>query len=135
MVPPGRSDSRAASVAAGSDRSPGRSAEPGLVGPVGPVTGTEGRARAGIYIPPFASDQRGHPIDLAQYHPPANASPFKAAYEQMAAYLDGGPQPACTGRDWIMVHETGFAAIESMLTNERVALPNTNRTRRVFADG
>jgi predicted dehydrogenase len=99
------------------------------------VVGTEGRARAGIYIPPFACDKKGKPIDLAALGIPANTSPFKGAYDQIAAYLDGGSRPACTDEDWIAVHEIGFAGIESVLTNQRVALPNANRSRRIFANG
>jgi predicted dehydrogenase len=99
------------------------------------VIGTEGRARTGIYIPPFACDGQGQPIDLAQHKMPGNASPFKGAYEQIAAHLDGGPLPACTDEDWLAVHEVGFAAIESVLTDRRVPLPNANRTRRIFANG
>ncbi len=99
------------------------------------VIGTEGRARAGIYTPPYACSKKGAAIDLAQYGLPENASPFTVAYDQIAAHLDGGPLPACTGADWEMVHEVGFAAIESILTGARVTLPNANRTRRVHADG
>ena len=99
------------------------------------VVGTEGRARVGMYIPPFACDKRGRPIDLPQYGIPGNASPFKGAYEQIAAHLDGGPLPACTNEGWIAVHEIGFAAIESILTDRRVLLPNANRTRQIFANG
>jgi len=99
------------------------------------VTGTEGRARVGMYIPPFACDKQGQPIDLAPHGMPGNASPFKGAYDQIAAHLDGGPPPACTDEDWIAVHEIGFAAIESALTDKRVPLPNANRTRRIFANG
>ncbi len=99
------------------------------------VIGTEGRARAGIYTPPFACSKKGAAIDLAQFGVPENASPFTVAYDQIAAHLDGGPLPACTGADWEIVHEVGFAAIESILTGARVTLPNVGRTRRVHADG
>lgn len=43
--------------------------------------------------------------------------------------------PHCTDEDWIAVHEIGFAGIESVLTGERVMLPNLNRGRKVFANG
>jgi len=99
------------------------------------VIGSEGRARTGIYIPPYACDQKGKAIDLAAHGMPSNASPFRGAYDQIAAFLDGGPRPACTDEDWIAVHEIGFAGIESVLTNQRVPLPNANRARRIFANG
>jgi predicted dehydrogenase len=99
------------------------------------IIGTEGRARAGIYTPPFASDKQGKAIDLAPYAMPGDASPFKGAYDQISAYLDGGPLPACTNADWIAVHEIGLGAIESALTDTRVTLPGSSRTRRVFANG
>jgi predicted dehydrogenase len=99
------------------------------------VVGTEGRARAGIYTQPYACSKKGAAIDLAQYGIPENASPFTMAYDQIAAHLDGGPLPACTGADWEVVHEIGFAAIESILTGTRVALPSANRARRIYADG
>jgi predicted dehydrogenase len=99
------------------------------------VIGSEGRARAGIYTAPFACDKKGQAIDLAALGIPANASPFKVAYDQIAAYLDGGPRPACTDEDWIAVHEIGFAGIESCLTDRRIALPNADRARRIFANG
>ena len=92
------------------------------------IIGSAGRARVGIYTPPFACNQKGTPIDLAQYNMPDNASPFKVAYEQIAAHLDGGPLPACTNKDWVAVNEIGFAAVESILTNRRVTLPNVNRS-------
>jgi len=99
------------------------------------ITGSAGRARVGMYIPPFACDKQGRAIDLAQYARPANASPFKLAYDQIAEHLDGGPRPACTDENWIAVHEIGFAAIESIAIGARVTLPTANRTRRVFANG
>jgi predicted dehydrogenase len=99
------------------------------------VIGSEGRARTGIYTAPFACDKQGQAINLAALGMPANASPFKGAYDQIAASLDGGPRPACTDEEWIAVHEIGFAGIESVLTNRRIELPNANRTRRIFANG
>jgi predicted dehydrogenase len=102
------------------------------------VIGSEGRARTGIYTAPFACDKKGQAIRpevVAALGMPANASPFKGAYDQIAAYLDGGPRPACTDEDWIAVHEIGFAGIESVLTNRRIELPNANRARCIFANG
>ena len=105
------------------------------------VFGTKGLVRAGIYIPAHARDGEGKTLDLSEHGMPENAadaerpSVFTVAYDQIAGYLDGGPLPACTNQDFIAVHEIGFAGIESVLTNRRVELPNTNRTRKVFANG
>jgi len=99
------------------------------------VFGTEGRVQAGMYIPPAVYDKEGHPIDLSQYNMPANASVFQIAYDQIADYLDGGPLPHCTNDAWVAVNEIGFAGIESTLTNKMIELPNTNRARKIFADG
>jgi len=99
------------------------------------IVGTEGRARTGIYTAPFACDKKGNAIDLSQYGLPDNASPFKGAYDQISTYLDGGPRPGCTDADWIAVHEVGLGAIESVLTDARVTLPNVNRSRLIFANG
>jgi len=98
------------------------------------VIGENGYARAGIYTPPFAKTKDG-PIDLDTLGMPPAASVFQVAYEQIADHLDGGPIPHCTDEDWHVVNELGFAGIESMLTGERVELPNTNRTRLIYANG
>ena len=98
------------------------------------VIGTEGLVRAGIYIPPFARTKDG-PVDLQALGMPENASVFTVAYNQIAAYLDGGPKTHCTDDEWVAVHEVGFAGIESVLTDQRVTLPNANRGRKVFANG
>ena len=99
------------------------------------VYGTKGKVRAGIYIPPFACGQDGKPIDLSQHAMPPDASVFAVAYEQIADHLDGGPPPSCTDEQFIAVNEIGFAAIESIHANARIALPNQRRTRKVFANG
>lgn len=99
------------------------------------VIGTEGYVRAGIYTPPLARTKDFKPIDLAQHNMPANASVFTVAYDQIAAHLDGGPLPHCTNRDFVTVHEIGFAGIESVLTDQRITLPNSHRSRKVFANG
>lgn len=99
------------------------------------VTGTEGRARVPFYGEAWACDTKGAAIDLARHDMPPPASPFKMAYEQIARHLDGGPLPDCTDADFVAVHETCFAGIESVLTNARVEIPNVNRTRMVFANG
>jgi len=99
------------------------------------ILGTDGMARAGMYIPPYAQNEKREPIDLTQFNMPENASVFKVAYEQIADYLDGGPLPHCTNDDFVAVNEIGFAGIESFHTNQRIVLPNQNRQRRIFANG
>ena len=74
------------------------------------------------------------PIDLTG-QVPEEKSVFTVAYEQIADYLDGGPLPHCTNRDFMTVHELGFASIESINTGREVMLPAKNRTRKVFANG
>jgi predicted dehydrogenase len=99
------------------------------------VYGTEGFARTGMYIPPYARDKDGKPIDLCKKGMPRNTSVFHIAYDQIAEHLDGGPLPACTGDAWTAVNELGFAGIESFHTQQRVTLPVPNRARKVFANG
>ena len=99
------------------------------------VIGTDGRACIPFYAPPSARDKKGNAIDLERYDLPGAASPFKLAYEQIAAYLDGGALPDCTNDDFVAVHEICFAGIESVLTNRRTEIPNENRTRTIFANG
>lgn len=99
------------------------------------VFGTAGRVRAGIYTPPVVTDAGGVVCDPAELGFPANDSPFRYAYDQIAAHLDGGALPHCTGDDARMVHEIGFAGIESALTGRRVTIPGTNRARKVYANG
>ena len=98
------------------------------------VFGENGYVRAGIYTPPFAKTPKG-PIDLAALGMPANDSVFRVAYDQIADHLDGGAPPHCTDAGWHAVNELGFAGIESALTGRRIELPNTNRTRKIFANG
>jgi len=98
------------------------------------VIGEEGYARAGIYTPPFAKMEDG-PFNLEAFDMPPAASVFQMAYEQIADHLDGGPIPHCTDEDWHVVNELGFAGIESVLTGQRVELPNANRTRLIYANG
>jgi len=99
------------------------------------VSGSEGQVRAGMYTPPYAADKDGKEMDLSAHGTPANASVFTVAYRQIADHLDGGPLPACTSDDFIAVNEIGFAGIESMHSGQAVAIPNTHRTRRIFANG
>lgn len=98
------------------------------------VFGTEGMVRAGIYIPAFARNKEGV-IDLNALGMPENASVFTVAYAQIARYLDGGPLPDCTDADFVAVHETGFAGIESVHSGQRVEVPNVARGRKVWANG
>ncbi|HUS90583.1 MAG TPA: Gfo/Idh/MocA family oxidoreductase [Phycisphaerae bacterium] len=99
------------------------------------VFGTEGMARAGIYIETYAQGADGKPIDLSQRGIPPEVSVFTVAYGQIADCLDGGPLPDCTNGNFLTVHEIGFAAVESILTGRRIELPNANRARLIFANG
>jgi predicted dehydrogenase len=99
------------------------------------VIGSKGMVRAGIYIPPFACDTDKNPIDLSKYDIPEDRSVFTIAYNQIAAYLEGGPLPHCTNDQFKTVHEIGFASIESMITGKRIEIPTTNRTRKIYANG
>jgi len=53
----------------------------------------------------------------------------------IAAHLDGGPQPHCTNETFSIINELCFAGLESFHSGQRVTLPNQNRTRRIFANG
>ena len=97
------------------------------------VFGEAGRVRAGMYAPPRAWNAKGEPLDLGEL--PPNRSVFAEAYEQIAAFLDGGPLPDCSDNSFALVNEIGFAAIESGLCHTRIELPNTRRDRRIWANG
>ena len=99
------------------------------------VFGTAGRARVGMYVDPLVTDAKGQAIDLAAQGLPPPASVFTVAYNQIADHLDGGAPPACTGGELLAVAEIGFGGIESARSGRRVVLPNTQRTRRIFANG
>lgn len=99
------------------------------------VFGTKGSAQVGIYIDPVLRDSKNNKLDLSEFSIPENKSVFTVAYDQIADYLDGGPLPECTNDPFIAVHEIGFAAIESITTNQKIVLPNQNRSRKVFANG
>jgi predicted dehydrogenase len=96
------------------------------------IHGTAGCARTGAEIAPGAWDAKGKPIDLAAAGMPADRNAFAEAYEDIAAWLDGGPTPPCSGRAALAVSEIGFAAVESIRTGRRVELPCANRARRVW---
>jgi predicted dehydrogenase len=99
------------------------------------VLGSEGQLRAGFYLRPTLQDADGAVVDNATLGLPENVGPFRIAYEQITAHLDGGPAPHCSGSDWVAVNEIGFATIESGLTGERVDLPCAKRDRMIFANG
>jgi predicted dehydrogenase len=97
--------------------------------------GDEGFIRTGIYTEVYGSNAKGEAMDLDELQIPEEESVFKVAYEQMASHLDGGPLPHCTNQDFITVNEIGFAGIESVHSGTTIRLPNSNRTRKVFANG
>jgi len=98
------------------------------------VLGSEGSLRAGMYIGTSVRNKSG-PVDNSTLNLPENASVFKVAYEQIAAYLDGGPLPHCARDDYMAVNEIGFATIESGLTGQTIAIPCQKRDRLIFANG
>ncbi len=111
------------------------------VGQHGPVTGfsvdvlgNEGSLRAGMYIGTSVRNKSG-PVDNSTLNLPENASVFKVAYGQIAAYLDGGALPHCARDDYMAVNEIGFATIESGLTGQTIAIPCQKRNRLIFANG
>lgn len=99
------------------------------------VLGTEGQLRAGFYCETFFRDKDGKRVDNATLGLPPHESVFKVAYEQIAAYLDGGPLPHCSGKDYLAVNEIGFATIESAHTGKRIEIPSSHRTRLIYANG
>lgn len=100
------------------------------------VFGTQGRARVGMYADPQAFDLKNQPLDLAAIWPIPDQGPFTEAYNQIAAYLDGGALPACAGEGFVAVNEIGFGAIESLLTaGARFELPGAKRDRKIYANG
>jgi len=96
------------------------------------VAGTEGRAMVPFYGVPQAVDKDGKRIELDL---PETRSPFAVAYDQIADYLSGGPLPDCTDDAFVAVNEIGFGAIESIHTDRRIELPNTERGRLIYANG
>ena len=98
------------------------------------VFGTKGSLRIGMYIPTVLKNAKGEAQDLVSYELPEPASVFRVAYDQIAAHLDGGPLPDCSNENFVIVNEVGFAAIESLHSGKTVALPNSSRGRKVFAN-
>jgi len=99
------------------------------------VLGTEGQLRTGFYRDTVLLDKEGKHVDNATLGLPPNESVFKVAYAQIAAFLDGGPAPHCSGADYLAVNEIGFATIESDRTGRRIEIPSANRDRLIFANG
>jgi predicted dehydrogenase len=99
------------------------------------VTGTQGRATIPFYGKPRVLDDKGAVVELVALGMPPDASPFTMAYDQIAGHLSDGVVPDCSGEAFRVVNEIGFAGIESALSGEAVALPNTHRERRIFANG
>ena len=99
------------------------------------VLGSEGSLRAGMYIGTVLRDKNGQQMDNSELNLPENASVFKVAYEQIAAYLDGGSLPHCARDDYMAVNEIGFATIESGLTGQAISIPGQNRNRLIFGNG
>jgi len=99
------------------------------------VLGSEGTLKAGMYAGTVLHDKDGKLVDNSTLELPENASVFKTAYGQIAAYLDGGEMPHCTKPDYIAINEIGFAMIESSLTGRTIDIPCQKRDRLIFANG
>ena len=99
------------------------------------VLGSEGTLRAGMYMDTVLHDKDGKLVNNRTLGLPKNASVFKVAYEQIAAYLDGGPMPHCARDDYMAVNEIGFGMIESAMTGRTVSIECQNRDRLIFANG
>ena len=99
------------------------------------VLGSEGTLHAGMYAGTVLRDNDNKLVDNSTLELPENASVFKMAYEQICAYLDGGPMPHCTRNDYMAVNEIGFAMIESSITGRTISIPCENRDRLIFANG
>jgi|GEM_PF-529928 len=98
------------------------------------VFGTGGSGTVGADVPASARDARGRAIDLAALGMPAERNAFAEAYDAIAAHLDGGPPPACSGPDAAAVSEIGFAAVASIQVGRPVELPCADRARRVWPE-
>jgi predicted dehydrogenase len=99
------------------------------------VFGERGRIRVGMYIEPEAFDVKGNPLEIKGFSDLKDKGPFTEAYYQIATFLDGGAKPDCSDEAFVHVNEIGFGAIESLLCDGvTVELPNTRRTRRIWAN-
>ena len=102
------------------------------------VEGTEGRAFVPFYAEPRVwqgTGQDEQEIDLATLDMPPNASCFLVAYDQIADYLEGGPEPECGPDMYRPVNEIAFGVIESGLSGQTIPLPCAKRDRLIFANG
>lgn len=99
------------------------------------VFGTEGTAHVPFYGHSWVKDQEGKAMDPTALKMPEKASPFVVAYDQIAAYLDGGPVPDCGPAEHRPVKEIAFGMMSSCRTGQKVSLPCSNRDRLVFAGG
>jgi predicted dehydrogenase len=97
------------------------------------VYGSKGMARVGANVQPLILDEKRAPINLASLGFPPQRTPFAVAFDQIADYLEGGDLPHCTNDDFVTVHEMSFGAVESLFEGRKITLPNTNRTRRIYA--
>lgn len=99
------------------------------------VIGSEGSLYAGFYAPTILRNKQGQQIDNNTLDLPKNESAFKVAYDQIVAYLDGGPMPHCAKNDYMAVNEIGFGVIESSITGKTIDIPSQNRNRLIYANG
>ena len=99
------------------------------------VLGTEGSLRAGFGGGTVLRNKSGQHIDNNTLGLPENASVFKVSYEQISAYLDGGPLPHCAKNDYMAVNEIGLGTIESAITGKTIEIPSKSRDRLIFANG
>ena len=100
------------------------------------VLGTEGWARVGFYEAPQLYDDKGRLVDDASRLPmPEPASPFLVAYNQIAAYLEGGPVPECGPAQYVPVNEAVFGMIESGARGARITVPTEHRDRAIYCMG
>jgi predicted dehydrogenase len=98
------------------------------------IYGTKGVVHAGMYIPPMIRLWEEGVLDNTKLGFPENRSVFTCAYDEIADYLGGGRLPNCTGERFTIVNEIGYAAVESIYTGNRIALPNQNRNRKIHAN-
>ncbi|MBD3181657.1 hypothetical protein GF312_05145 [Candidatus Poribacteria bacterium] len=98
------------------------------------VLGSEGTLKTGMYTGTVLQKD-GEIVANSALDLPENASVFKVAYQQIADYLDGGPLPHCSEKDYMAVNEIGFAMIESSITGKNIDIPCQNRERLIYANG
>ncbi len=94
--------------------------------------GTAGRVRVQsdlMKVQAFSGFEKE--IDLSGYGFPEKQGVFAEAYREFAKYLSGGALPSCSNRTMAAVQEIGFGAVDSMITGNRIVIPNTNRDRKI----